>query len=85
VYSDNRVTQRYLVQVILLERPKGTTAGEVRVLGMPLDDMQRGRLEVHGLGETVDRAILVIAAMAPATTEIATYEYAIDPLPSSGR
>jgi len=81
VYSDNRVAQRYLVQLIVLERPTGATAGQMRVLGMPLDDTQRGRLEVRGLGEAVDRAILVIAALAPATTEVATYEYAIDPLP----
>jgi hypothetical protein len=81
VYSDNRVAQRYLVQLIVLERPEGATGGQMRVLGMPLDDAQRGRIEVRGLGATVDRAILVIAALAPATTEVATYKYTIEPLP----
>jgi hypothetical protein len=81
VYSDNRVAQRYLVQLIVLDRPQGATPGQMHVLRMSLDDTQRGRLEVRGLGETVDRAVLVIAALAPSTTEVATYEYAIDPLP----
>jgi hypothetical protein len=52
--------------------------------------MQRGRIELRGLGQRsadksvddadVDSAVLVIAAWAPVTTEIAAYEYTIRPL-----
>jgi hypothetical protein len=80
VYSDNRVGQRYLVQVILLGG-QGAEGGEaLRVLQMPLDASQRGQLELRALdGE--NRAILVISALAPATTEAARYEYTIERLP----
>jgi hypothetical protein len=75
VYSDNRVGQRYLVQAILLEG-QGET---LRVLQMPLDTLQQGRLELRGL-ERKDRVWLVISGLAPATTEEARYEYSIERL-----
>ena len=73
IYSDNRVSQRYLVQLIVM-------GDEPRVVRMPLDEEQRGRLELRGLGREFDTAVLVIAAMAPVTTEVAAYEYEIRPL-----
>jgi hypothetical protein len=73
VYSDNRVAQRYLVHLISFGR-------QVEVVRVPLDEMQRGKVELHGMGEHVDSAVLVISALAPATTELATYEYAIRPV-----
>ena len=82
VYSDNQVTQRYLVQVILIdERASGEGSGAMRVLRMPLDEMQRGRLEVRDRTQEGGKAILVISAIAPATTEVAAYEYAVQLLP----
>jgi hypothetical protein len=84
VYSDNRVRQRYLVQVIVLNRLDESDAGEapsaMRVLRVPLDQAQRGRLEIRGLGREIDRAVLVISALAPVTTEVAPYEYVVKPL-----
>jgi hypothetical protein len=74
VYSDNRVGQRYLVQAILLKRGES-----LRVLQIPLDAAQQGRLELRGL-DRKDRALLVISALAPATTEVARYEYSIERL-----
>jgi hypothetical protein len=74
VYSDNRVRQRYLVQVVLLDRD-----GALRVVQMPLDAAQRGALELRGLDRGA-RAVLVISAMAPVTTERASYEYSIERL-----
>jgi immune inhibitor A len=73
VYSDNTVSQRYLVQLILFDRQedslvgpaRGTSSGTMRVLRMPLDEMQRGRLEVRPMGQAKDKAILVISAIAP--------------------
>ncbi len=70
VYSDNQVAQRYLVQVILLGR-------EVEVLKLELDAAQTGSLALRGLGSDFDSAVLVISALAPVTTETASYTYQI--------
>ena len=75
VYSDNRIGQRYRVQVILVEGQEEA----LRVLQVPVDATQRGRLELRGLDQG-DRAVLVISAIAPATTEEATYKYSVKPL-----
>jgi immune inhibitor A len=71
VYSDNRVPQGYLVQLIAL----GQT---VSVLPLATDDSGYGRIELRGLGAEIDTAVLVIAAVAPSTTQAATYRYAIE-------
>jgi hypothetical protein len=47
---------------------------------MSLDETQRGQLELRGLGGEVRSAVLVISAIAPVTTEVAGYEYAIQPM-----
>ncbi len=73
IRSDNRVSQRYLVQLIIME-------SKPRVVRMSLDERRHGRLELHGLGRDFDSAVLVISALAPVTTEVASYEYEIRPL-----
>ena len=73
IYSDNRVGQRYQVQVILVQD------NALRVLQVPLDQAQQGRLELRGLGPR-ERAVLVISALAPVTTEQASYRYSVEPL-----
>jgi hypothetical protein len=73
VYSDNRVAQRYRVQVI-------ATGRTLQVLPVSLDETQRGQIELRGLGGDVDLAVLVISAIAPVTTEVAAYEYMIQPI-----
>jgi hypothetical protein len=70
VYSDNRVSQRYLVQLVSL-------ADDIHVYRVPVDETGYGRIELRGLGDQVDSAVLVISALAPATTEVAAYEYRI--------
>jgi hypothetical protein len=60
---------------------RGTSSGTMRVLRMPLDEMQRGRLEVRPMGQAKNKAILVISAIAPTTTEVAAYEYSVKSLP----
>ncbi|HNS51459.1 MAG TPA: immune inhibitor A [Anaerolineae bacterium] len=64
------VPQEFLVQVITLGR-------ETRVARMDLDAGMRGTLEVDGLGDEVERAVLVISGIAPATTDWAGYEYRV--------
>jgi len=70
IYSDNLVAQRYLVQVILLGQ-------ETQVLRLDLDAAQHGTLTLRGLGRDFDSAVLVISALAPSTTEVASYTYRI--------
>jgi hypothetical protein len=42
---------------------------------MALDAQMHGTLAVHGLGREVDRAVLVVSGVAPATTEMAAFSY----------
>jgi hypothetical protein len=74
VYSDNRVRQRYLVQAIQIAQGEA-----LRVLQMPLDEAQQGKLELRNVGPD-DRIVLVISALAPVTTEQASYSYRIERL-----
>ncbi len=73
IYSDNRVSQRYLVQLVAFGR-------QISVSRIELDEMQRGSIKLRGLGSDLDSAVLIISALAPVTTEMASYEYVIDPL-----
>lgn len=73
VYSDNLVAQRYRVQVITLGK-------QAQVLTLELDSTQTGSLTLRGLGSDFDSAVLVISALAPSTTEVASYTYQITPL-----
>jgi hypothetical protein len=64
------VPQRFLVQLITLGR-------QPRIERMTLDEQMHGTLTVAGLGTDADRAVLVVTAMAPSTTEPASYSYRI--------
>jgi hypothetical protein len=72
VRIDNVLPQRFVVQLIVF-------GPEVTVERMELDAAQTGRLVVEGLGEGVERAVLVVSALAPVTTELASYQYTIEP------
>jgi immune inhibitor A len=67
-----KVPQRFLVQVISL-------GSSPQVRKMVLDDENRGEVTLSDLGAAVDRAVLAISAMAPFTTEPATYSYETAP------
>jgi immune inhibitor A len=70
IRTDNILSQRYLVQLIEL-------GAETRVRRIELDEAQRGRLVIESFGNEVERAVLVVSALAPKTTELASYQYAI--------
>jgi immune inhibitor A len=72
IRTDNILPQRFIVQLIEMNT-------EMRVQRMALDELQQGRLEVHGLGKETERAILIVSGYAPVTTELAGYEYTITP------
>jgi hypothetical protein len=44
---------------------------------MELDEQMRGTITLAGLGRDADRAVLVVSALAPATTEPAVYRYKV--------
>ena len=66
----DHVPQEFVVQLITLG--DGTL-----VERMPLDEENRGRLILRGLGRQIDRAVLVVSALGKATTEPAVYSYRI--------
>jgi immune inhibitor A len=66
----DRVPQEFLVQLI-------TVGAEAHVERVPLDTSQHGTATVSGLGQGVDRAILVISGVTPVTTEAASYTYQV--------
>jgi hypothetical protein len=70
IRTDNTLPQRYLVQLIEL-------GAETRVRWIELDEDQRGQLVIEGFGDEVERAVLVVSALAPKTTELAGYQYSI--------
>ncbi len=70
IRTDNTLPQRYLVQLIEL-------GAETRVRRIELDEAQRGQLVIEGFGDEVERAVLVVSALAPKTTELAGYQYSI--------
>jgi hypothetical protein len=64
----SHVPQQFRLQLI-------TLGPETHVRTLPLDERMRGTFTLSGLGQDVDRAILVVSALAPATTERASYSY----------
>ncbi|MBI3976768.1 MAG: immune inhibitor A [Chloroflexi bacterium] len=59
--TENRLPQRYRVRVI-------TGGAQTQVVDLPLDGENRGELLVRGVGTTVERAVVVVAARTPVTT-----------------
>jgi hypothetical protein len=68
VRIDNALSQRYVVQAI-------AQGDQLRVQRMALDATNHGQLAITGLGETVDRVVLVVSGITPFTTEVASYRY----------
>jgi immune inhibitor A len=73
IHTDNTLSQRYLVQIIEL-------GAETRVQRIELDEAQRGQWVIEGFGDQVERAVLVVSALAPKTTELAAYQYSVEPI-----
>ncbi|MEW5960781.1 MAG: hypothetical protein AB1801_23900, partial [Chloroflexota bacterium] len=70
VRIDNVLPQRFLVQVIEIGE-------ESKVRPVPLDRTNHGVLTIDGLGQTIDRTVLIVSGLTPITTEPASYEYNI--------
>ncbi len=70
VHTDNMLPQRFSVQ--LIEFGEKTIVRE-----MQLSNEQAGELAIEGYDNKADQAVLIIAAMTPATTETASYAYTV--------
>ena len=70
ILSNNWLPQEWIVQVIEF-------GAETTIKELELHEGQQGQLVVENFGSEVDRAVLVVSAVAPATTEIASYEYRV--------
>ena len=66
----DQVPQEFLIQLIIGGR-------ETSVERMALDAQNRGSITVPRLGQNAEYAVLVVSALAPATTERTAYTYEI--------
>jgi len=73
VLTDNQLNQRWLVQLLQVGKD-----GAVTLQRVPIDPSGHGQISVTGLGSLQD-AVLAISALAPVTTEKASYSYSITP------
>jgi hypothetical protein len=70
VRVSDHVPQNFMVQLI-------TLGPEIGIEQMALDEGMHGTITVAGLGQEVTRAVLVVSAVTPVTTEWASYVYHI--------
>jgi hypothetical protein len=68
---NNILPQRFLVRTVEI-------GDSLQVRAMTLDQANRGQITVTGLGDTVDRVVLVISGVTRFTNEPATYDYQAD-------
>jgi immune inhibitor A len=73
IRTDNTLPQRYLVHLI-------EWGAVTRLRPVELDEAQSGQLVIEGFGGEVERAVLVVSALAPKTTELAAYQYSVEPV-----
>jgi len=64
------VPQEFIVQLITLGK-------QPSIERMVLDEQMHGTMSVAGLGTDANRAVLVVSALAPSTTEPASYSYRV--------
>jgi len=82
IRCNNTLRQRYIVQLIRI-------ADEVTVERLPLRHVptslgrgedQRGTLTIRGFDQSTRKAVLVISAVTPGSSEVASYHYEIRPI-----
>lgn len=76
VRTNNLVPQPFSVQVVEV-----AAGGEAAVRDLPLDAANRGELHVCCFGEGLDRAVLVVAPLAPLTRNPATFHLRVTTAP----
>ena len=73
IRTDNVLNQRWLLQLIEGDRR------ELSVRRVAVDGEGVGRTAIDNLGVNGRAAVLVISALAPVTTEVAPYEFTLEP------
>ncbi len=73
VRTDNAAPQEYLVQVIEL-------GDETRVRQMAIDADGQGELVLSGFGDGLEKVIVIVAPVAPKTTQPSEYTLSVEPL-----
>ncbi|MCQ3976885.1 MAG: hypothetical protein DPW09_25945 [Anaerolineae bacterium] len=68
VRMDNILPQHFLVQLLEI-------GAEPELQTMTLDAANHGTLTVEGLGDTLNRAVLMVSGLTPITTQPASYSY----------
>ena len=76
VRTDNRLDQRFVVQVIEL-------ADTPRVRRIPLEEGRKGETLIKGLGQNIEKAVLVVSGLTPVTMQTAVYTYTVESLQGS--
>jgi len=71
VRHENVLQQRYIVQVVEFGR-------EPRVRRLPVDADGQGAWIIEGFGREVTRALVIVSAIAPVTTQTASYHLEIE-------
>ena len=71
-HTDNLVAQDFVVQV--LEQRSG---GATTVRDLPLDVQYKGKAQLCCFDKDLERAVVIVAALAPATTEPAAFELSV--------
>lgn len=74
IRTDNRVPQGYAVQVIEM-------GDKITVRNMPINRDAHGDLILRGFGAGLERAIVIIAPVAPKTTQPSSYALSVEPVP----
>jgi len=72
IRTDNVLPQKYIVQLIQF-------GSSTRVMRLPLDSFNRGKVTINGFGKDIARAVLVVTAHAPTTTEPTAYQVGVAP------
>jgi hypothetical protein len=70
IRAASHVPQDFLLQLIRFGK-------ETTVQRLPLDESMHGTFALSGFGQDFERAVLVVSALAPSTTERAAYSYQI--------
>ena len=67
--TDNLAPEDFVVQLVEQHQD-----GSITVNDLTLDEQQRGQTQVCCFGSDLDRVVVIVAAMAPATTEQASFQ-----------
>jgi hypothetical protein len=75
IRTDNLLPQQFTGQII-----EFVVDGSLNIAPLALDEANTGQYIIAGLGETIQKAVLIISAQSPVTTVPTQYTYSITPV-----